>query len=329
MTNGFESEYERWLRAVLSTGQSLTDAQIRQLLASFNSLNQELKVIITETWAQDLNIILAEVDAAVARAANEIARNGLTAHQESWFFGDAMAQSFMDFGVAVEAGVGEAGKRYYAPEVFAPYPGFAIQPLSFQQQAMQAFTFDRITAVTTEMRTRIRSEVIAGYLGDSTPYAVMQNITHIHGVRSNWYFQELGASGVSSKAENIFRTEIMTAQNQATHLALEEAKETFPDLMHVWFATGDWRTRDSHLEAHGQEVPVDQPFFVGGEYGMFPLDPALPLRERARCRCRDLPYRVSWGPTEELWGETGAAIAAEKEARAEGIDTRPRLEKEK
>ena len=325
----FESEYERWLRATLTAGDRLTDAQIRQLLITFNDLNQELKVIITETWAQDLNVILAEVDAAVARAASEIAANGLAAHQEAWFFGDGMMQSFIDFGTEVEAGVGAAGRAWYAPETLAPYPGFAIQPLSASQEAMRAFTFDRITAVTTEMRTRIRTEVIAGYLGESTPYAVMQNITHIHGIRSHWYFRELGASGVSSKAENIFRTEIMTAQNQAGHIRLLEAKETFPDMMKVWFSNGDWRTRDSHLEAHGQEVPVDQAFYVGGEYGMFPLDPALPLRERARCRCRDLPYRASWGPTEELWGETGAAVQAEKDARAEGIDTRPVLEKGK
>jgi hypothetical protein len=135
------------------------------------------------------------------------------------------------------------------------------------------------------------------------------------------YFRELGTTGVSAKAENIWRTEIGTAQNFSNHLMGQQAKEQIKDIKHAWMATGDDRTRDSHIDAHGQIQPIDQPFIVGGAEGMYPLDPALPLRERARCRCREVLYTEDWGEFDEIVGEElTATIQAERDRRAqEGI----------
>lgn len=53
----------------------------------------------------------------------------------------------------------------------------------------------------------------------------------------------------------------------------------------TWLATGDDKTRETHAEADGQTVPLDQPFTVGGEQGMYPGDPDLSDEEAANCRC--------------------------------------------
>ena len=49
----------------------------------------------------------------------------------------------------------------------------------------------------------------------------------------------------------------------------------------------DGRTRDSHLDADGQEVDLDQPFEIGGYKMIQPGDMSLgaPISEVANCRC--------------------------------------------
>lgn len=53
----------------------------------------------------------------------------------------------------------------------------------------------------------------------------------------------------------------------------------------TWLATEDERTRETHADADGQTVPIDQPFTVGGEQADFPGDPDLSDEESINCRC--------------------------------------------
>lgn len=53
----------------------------------------------------------------------------------------------------------------------------------------------------------------------------------------------------------------------------------------TWVTAGDERVRDTHAEADGQTVPIDQPFDVGGEQLMYPGDPNGSLEETINCRC--------------------------------------------
>jgi 2'-5' RNA ligase len=50
-----------------------------------------------------------------------------------------------------------------------------------------------------------------------------------------------------------------------------------------WLATEDERTRETHAEADGQVVAIDQPFQVGGEQADFPGDPGLSDEEAINC----------------------------------------------
>ncbi len=53
----------------------------------------------------------------------------------------------------------------------------------------------------------------------------------------------------------------------------------------MWLATEDERTRETHADADGQEVPTDQPFQVGDDLLMYPGDPDGSDAEVINCRC--------------------------------------------
>lgn len=53
----------------------------------------------------------------------------------------------------------------------------------------------------------------------------------------------------------------------------------------TWVTAGDERVRETHADADGQTVPVDQPFDVGGEQLMYPGDPNGSNEEIINCRC--------------------------------------------
>lgn len=59
----------------------------------------------------------------------------------------------------------------------------------------------------------------------------------------------------------------------------------------TWVATLDDVTRETHAEADGQEVSIDEPFSVGGDELMFPGDDGSP-EETINCRCT-LVYGIS------------------------------------
>jgi SPP1 gp7 family putative phage head morphogenesis protein len=84
------------------------------------------------------------------------------------------------------------------------------------------------------------------------------------------------------RAALIARTETHGAANFG---AQEAAKETGLQLRKEWVAASDERTRESHVEADGQIVGMDEPFIIGGVALMYPGDPDGPPEETINCRC--------------------------------------------
>lgn len=91
-----------------------------------------------------------------------------------------------------------------------------------------------------------------------------------------------GGSITNSRALMIARTESHSAAQAggliaAQSLGVVQTKE--------WIAAEDERTRDSHADADGQVVDIDDNFSVGGTSLSFPGDPDGPAEEVINCRC--------------------------------------------
>ncbi|MEV3855494.1 phage minor head protein [Streptomyces sp. NPDC050095] len=90
-------------------------------------------------------------------------------------------------------------------------------------------------------------------------------------------------------ANALVQTELRSAMNAGTlTAALLNAAESGVPMLKTWriHMPLDGRTRDAHMQANGQTVPVDQPFTVGGERLMFPGDPTSASPAQTwHCRC--------------------------------------------
>ncbi|MDP2654888.1 MAG: phage portal protein [Candidatus Omnitrophota bacterium] len=85
--------------------------------------------------------------------------------------------------------------------------------------------------------------------------------------------------GISkARAKTIARTEVHVAVQEGTFAGYKDAGMTTK----IWVAVMDADTRDSHVEADGEEVPIDQVFSNGL---MFPGDPGGSAEETVNCRC--------------------------------------------
>lgn len=86
---------------------------------------------------------------------------------------------------------------------------------------------------------------------------------------------------IRSSGETIARTEIIGDMNGGT---LEGWKQSGVVEDKIWLAAIDDRTRDSHIDAHGQQVGLDDDFEVGDGSGPAPGQIGL-AEEDINCRC--------------------------------------------
>ena len=91
------------------------------------------------------------------------------------------------------------------------------------------------------------------------------------------------------RADRIARTETIASLNAAAHEGMKQLVDrglaASSNIRRTWDATGDRRTRPTHMDADMQEVGLDEPFIVGGVELMYPCDPNGPARETIMCRC--------------------------------------------
>lgn len=83
------------------------------------------------------------------------------------------------------------------------------------------------------------------------------------------------------------RTEVLSALNAGRFDAFKIVAESSSEpLYHMWLSMRDAYVRPSHVEAHGQVVPLGRPFDVGSWTLRFPCDPMGSRAETINCRCR-------------------------------------------
>jgi SPP1 gp7 family putative phage head morphogenesis protein len=83
----------------------------------------------------------------------------------------------------------------------------------------------------------------------------------------------------------IARTETTRVEAAARFDVGKEAEKMGFKVYKRWVSTDDSRTRPSHRAANGQEVPLDEPFIVGGEKMMYPGDETASAANVINCRC--------------------------------------------
>tara|TARA_Y100000593_G_scaffold94776_1_gene195934 strand:- start:6476 stop:7267 length:792 start_codon:yes stop_codon:yes gene_type:complete len=88
-----------------------------------------------------------------------------------------------------------------------------------------------------------------------------------------------------SRSATIARTETHSAASFANHQVGKEYALIQPNLKKRWVATMDDRTRESHFEANGQEVDMEEPFIVGGKQMEYTGDPNGGPANVINCRC--------------------------------------------
>lgn len=95
------------------------------------------------------------------------------------------------------------------------------------------------------------------------------------------------------RLEMIARTETHRAAQAGSHTLFQRAGIRLKE----WLATGDKRTRDTHMVAWNRyseggqpgPIPVNEPFEVGSTTLMYPGDAAGSIEETIQCRCVELP----------------------------------------
>lgn len=84
-----------------------------------------------------------------------------------------------------------------------------------------------------------------------------------------------------ARAAMYARTDLIALSNGGSLMAAQIAGVAAKS----WLTAGDERVRETHADADGQTVPIDQPFDVGGEQAQYPGDPDLSDEESLNCRC--------------------------------------------
>lgn len=96
-----------------------------------------------------------------------------------------------------------------------------------------------------------------------------------------------------NRAVTVARTETMGALNGGRDDAFRAvADELGGDFEQSWLSTMDTRTREWHLAADGDTVPLGQPFHVNGEDLLYPGWPGGSGSNVINCRCSTLLHRV-------------------------------------
>jgi hypothetical protein len=153
-------------------------------------------------------------------------------------------------------------------------PELIDQPLASERYLAQAS--NRLVRVGDDLWERARTELNEGIEnGESIPQLAER-------------VQE-AASLEENRSRVTARTEANGAANTSAYQVNQRVDDLFPEvdggISKQWSATDDLRTRQSHRDADGQVVGLDEPFRVGTASLAYPSDPEGPPGETIQCRC--------------------------------------------
>lgn len=134
--------------------------------------------------------------------------------------------------------------------------------------------------LTEQQRAEIARIVEEATQTGKNPRAILNAIASVAGA-------DVNAAGVPIsarlRAARIARTELHNAATWGTLQAARVERGKGRDVVKIWRATVDGRTRETHAKANGQVREIEEPFVVGGAAMSRPGDG--PAREVVNCRC--------------------------------------------
>lgn len=140
---------------------------------------------------------------------------------------------------------------------------------------------------TLGVRTQDLGDALSGQIAEAVLASYQQGLSVADTAKA---IKDAAWGIAPSRAAMLARTDLNGIANGGSILAARlvngssEAGEPLVGYKQ-WIATEDERTRESHAQADGQVVPIDQPFQVGGEEADYPASPDLSDEEAANCRC--------------------------------------------
>lgn len=283
-----KQQYKAALDRIAKRYASLDDATLRRLIELLQQTRRNVleQLAASPTGLQSFR--LAELRQAIDQQIAAF-RSELSASLRQ-SFADAHRLGLASVTDPLQA-IGEQGAR------------FSLVPS--QLNVALDFSAELVTNISDDLRNTINRQLRRAVLAQQSPFEAMQAVTDALGVKASdgvWGLRNRPqvVKGVAARAEAIVRTELTRIFNVANHSQQLDSAEFVPGLMKSWVATGDRRTRLSHLRAHRQyrdnPIPINEPFIVGGAELMYPGDPAAPARETIYCRCTQNTIHPAVGP---------------------------------
>jgi phage portal protein BeeE len=167
-----------------------------------------------------------------------------------------------------------------------------------KQEVAGGISFNVFQQKAAEFAARHAAEKISG-IQITTERAVRQLITRAVEDGSSLADTSKGLAELydefkGSRAETIARTETSTAVSWGKYQAARTSAANLGlTLERQWVATRDDRTRDTHAEADGQTIALNDTYVVGGANLRQPSDPNGPAEETINCRCTETYIDVS------------------------------------
>ena len=140
----------------------------------------------------------------------------------------------------------------------------------------------QITDITEATRKKIAAALVSG---EDEGYTLDQQAEQIDAM----YLDDI----IPNRSMTIARTEVGRAVNWSQQ---QIAEEVDVPMEKEWLSLDDDRTRDSHADADGQRVGINDAFEVGGEDLQYPGDPAGSAENVINCRCSVLHHVVDESP---------------------------------
>ena len=288
----------------MPTPKELYARQMLDIIARYGTVEDEAARQIANLLRQARLEINASIGAS--SESGQIQLGALRANIDAILAGfEAQAASGIDATIRDVFTLG--GSSAVKPLQAIGVPGVAYwQPSAATLNILTGFSADLVTAVTADVRMAVNRQVQLASLGQITPFQAMKNLSQTFGDAGIKQGATVVSTGITAKAERVVRTEVGRVFNAGNFSQMKELGErgVVKGLLKRWIATGDSKTRASHLRIHNETrvkpIPWDEPFKLhtpGKPVAllMFPQDPAGPAYETINCRCSQVSIHPAVG----------------------------------